>query len=288
MPRKNNLRVCRSGFAGLACLTLAFVANAQGGSAGATASGAAGAANKNTTIGRDMSTSNPEVALELIRPPEKKETKAYDTFKAVPSTDYAKKIQAGENFLKAYPKSELAGYVYPVLVVCYIQAGQIDKGMTTAQKDFEINPRDFRTMAVLSQTLARLYNAAAPNADEQLAKANNYGRKALEGIPTLTKPEGMTDEVFAQAKADIEAMARGGVGLVLLQQKKYAEAIPDLQKATTLNANDQTNFYVLGVASQNSDHFAEAAAAFEKCASLPGNLQDTCKSGAAEAKKLAK
>jgi len=205
----------------------------------------------------------------------------------VPATDYAKKIQAGESFLKAYPKSELTRYVYPVLVVCYIQYGQIDKGMTTAQKDFEVNPKDFRTMAVLSQTLARTYNATAANADEQLAKANDYGKKALEGVPTLVKPEGVTDEVFAQAKADIEAMARGGVGLVLLQQKKYADAIPDLQKATTLNTNDQTNFYLLGVASQNSDHFAEAAAAFEKCAALPGNLQETCKSGAAEAKKLA-
>ena len=291
MPRKNDSRICRVVLAGLACMALAVAASAQGGgNASAAASGAAAgaAAKNNTTVGRDMSTSNPEVALEIIRPPEKKEAKAYDAYKAVPATDYAKKIQAGEDFLKTYPKSELARYVYPVLVVCYIQAGQIDKGMTTAQKDFEVNPKDFRTMAVLSQTLARTYNGAAPNADEQLAKADNYGKKALEGVPTLVKPDGVTDELFAQAKADIEAMAHGGVGLVLLQQKKYAEAIPDLQKATTLNTNDQTNFYLLAVASQNSDRFAEAAAAFEKCAALPGNLQETCKSGAAEAKKLAK
>jgi len=203
------------GLAGLACLALAVTANAQGGgNASADASGAAAgaAAKNNTTVGREHINIEPGSSAGDIRPPEKKEAKAYDAFKAVPATDYAKKIQAGESFLKAYPKSELTRYVYPVLVVCYIQYGQIDKGMTTAQKDFEVNPKDFRTMAVLSQTLARTYNATAANADEQLAKANDYGKKALEGVPTLVKPEGVTDEVFAQAKADIEAMARGGVG----------------------------------------------------------------------------
>src|ERR1051325_9988675 len=128
MPRKNDSRICRVVLAGLACMALAVAASAQGGgNASAAASGAAAgaAAKNNTTVGRDMSTSNPEVALEIIRPPEKKEAKAYDAYKAVPATDYAKKIQAGEDFLKTYPKSELARYVYPVLVVCYIQAGQL-------------------------------------------------------------------------------------------------------------------------------------------------------------------
>ena len=261
--------------------------NAQSAGGGSGAGAGAGASSSTAQPGRDTSPMNAENYLELWhKASDKKEEKAFEQFLAVAAVDYAKKIQAGEAFLKEYPRSELVKFVYPVLVVCYIQSGQIGKGMTTAQKDFEINPKDYRTMAVLSQTLARTYNATAPIADEQLAKADGYGKKALEGIGALTKPEGMTDEDFARAKDDIGAMAYGGIGLVLLQQKKYADAIPDLQKATSLNAFDQTNFYLLGVANQNSNHFADAAEAFAKCASLPGNLEATCKSAVVEAKKL--
>jgi len=247
-----------------------------------------GASTSTAQPGRDTSPTNSENYLELWhRAGDKKEEKAYEQFRAVAATDYARKIEVGESFLKAYPQSELSKLVYPVLVVCYMQSGQMERGMAAAKKDFEINPKDYRTMAVLSQTLARTFNAAAPNAEEQLVKAYGYGKKALEGIPTLAKPEGVTDEAFAHAKDDIGAMAHGGVGLVLLQQRKYEEAIPDLQKATGLNGTDQTNFYLLGVANQNSNRFADAAAAFTRCASLPGNLEATCKGAAAEAKKRA-
>ena len=259
---------------------------AQAAGAGAGASG--GASTSTTQPGRDTSPLNAENALALLpHPADKKEEKAYEKFQAVPAADAAKKIEAGENFLKAYPKSSLAQYVYPILVVGYIQLGQMDKGMATAQRDLEINPKDFRTMAVLSQALARTYNPTAPNAGDQLAKAEDYGKKALEGIPTLKKPEGVSDETFSQMKTETEAMARGGVGLVLLRKNKFGESIPELEKATILNATDQTNFYLLGMAEANTKRFGEAAEAFSKCAALAGNLQAPCTAAAADAKKSA-
>jgi Flp pilus assembly protein TadD len=82
-------------------------------------------------------------------------------------------------------------------------------------------------------------------------------------------------------------MARGGVGLVLLRKNKFDESIPELEKATILNATDQTNFYLLGMAEANTKRFGEAAAAFSKCAALAGNLQAPCTAAAADAKKSA-
>jgi tetratricopeptide (TPR) repeat protein len=223
----------------------------------------------------------------LPRAADKKEEKAYNTFRAVPATDAAKKVEVGENFLKAYPKSQLAQLVYPFLVVGYIQMGQVDKGVAAARQGLTINPNDFRTMAVVSQALARTYNPSAPNAEDQLAKADDYGSKALAGAATWKKPEGVTDEAFAQQKSETEAMAHAGVGLVLLRRDKFEEAIPELEKATALNATDQANFYLLGMAEMNTKRFGEAATAFAKCAALSGNLQETCTSAAAEAKKSA-
>jgi tetratricopeptide (TPR) repeat protein len=281
------MKIYRLGLATLAFAVIACGVRAQGSSAGAAASGAAAgaAAKNNTTVGRDMSLSNPEVALEIIRPVEKKEQKAYDAFKNVPLTDVANKIRAGEKFINEYPKSELVPFVYPFLVVGYIQMNQMPKALDTAKKDLEANPKDYRTMAVLSQTLARTYNPSAPDADSQLAKAQDYGKKAMDGVATMTKPEAMSDEVFAMLKNETNAMAHSGVGLVALRQNKYPEAISEIEKAIALNNQDQTNFYLLGVANMNSGHDQEAAEAFSKCAEITGNLQATCSTAAAQAKK---
>jgi hypothetical protein len=47
------------------------------------------------------------------------------------------------------------------------------------------------------------------------------------------------------------------------------------------------NFYLLGLSNQRASHFEDAAAAFTKCAAMPGAMQPTCQKGAEEAKKLA-
>jgi len=276
--------------AAMVCLAMGTMANAQGGSgagAGAASSGmAAGTAAKNSTqVGRDMSLANPEVALQLVKPVERKEQKAYDSFRNVPMSDTANKIKSGEKFINEFPKSELVAFVYPYLVVGYIQLNQMPKALTVANKDLEINPKDFRTMAVLSQTLARTYNPAASDGDSQLAKSEDYGKKALDGVATLSKPDGMSDDVFAQLKRETEAMGHGGVGLVALRRNQYQSAIAEIEKAISLNDADQTNYYLLGVANMNSDHPGEAAKAFEKCASIQGNLQAECAKAAAGAKK---
>lgn len=291
MPN-NHIRTSFSLFAAATLsLALAAAANAQAGgaSAGSSASAsgmAAGTAAKNsTTVGRDMSLTNPEVAMEVQLVSSKKELRDYDAFKNVALTDAANKIKAGEKFLSSYPNSNLVKYVYPVLVVCYIQSGQIDKGVSTAQKDFEVNKNDFRTMAVLSQTLARSYNPAAADANGQLANAEDYGKKALQGSEELKKPEGVSDETFTAWKKDTQAMAHGGMGLVALRRNQYPEAIAEIEKAISLNDGDQTNYYLLGVANLNSDHPGEAATAFRKCAAIQGNLQAECSKAAGGAKK---
>jgi cytochrome c-type biogenesis protein CcmH/NrfG len=69
---------------------------------------------------------------------------------------------------------------------------------------------------------------------------------------------------------------------------KFADAIPELEQSVKLDpVPDPVNWYILGVVNQNTSHFDDAAAAFGKCALIPGKLQDTCKTRGEEAKKLA-
>jgi tetratricopeptide (TPR) repeat protein len=150
-------------------------------------------------------------------------------------------------------------------------------------------PNDVQTLAILGQTLPRAWNATMPNATVQLDKAEKFSKSAIELTPTIAKPEGMTDAQFTAAKNQTLAMAHGGLGLVYFRRGKYDAAIPEFEEATKVDPNpeaDPVNFYVLGISDEKASHFDAAVAAFNKCASIPGSLQPTCKNNAEEAKKL--
>jgi tetratricopeptide (TPR) repeat protein len=236
-----------------------------------------------SAIGRDTSPMNAENTLEMSNP---QQDSKFQQFQKVAPNDYAKKIKLGEDFLKTYKDSPYRQPIFATLAVVYIQAGEPEKGYAAGANAVELNPNDIRTMAVLCQTMARLYNPSAPDAEKTLASAEQYGNQAVKVAPTLQKPATVSNQDFEAARTNSLAMAYSGLGLVSLRKGNYAQAIPDLDKAVSMDPkHDPTNYYLLGVANQNSMHYDAAIAGFTHCASLPGNLQETCKTAAEKAKK---
>lgn len=216
------------------------------------------------------------------------EDAAIKAFRAAPITDLAKKDQLGEEFLQKYPESRYRPEVYSLLVRGYLSLGQIDKMETVGDKEVALKPDDAQTLAILGSTLPRAMNASTPDPQKRLEKAEQYSKKALEVLPTLVKPEDLSDTDFLKAKDQTSAMAYSGLGIVAFRRQKFAEAIPDFEQAVKLDPiADPVNFYLLGISNVKTSHFEDAANAFNKCAALPGGLQATCKSSADEAKKLA-
>jgi tetratricopeptide (TPR) repeat protein len=204
------------------------------------------------------------------------------------ATDTNKKTQLAEEFLQKYPQSRYRPMMYQMLVSGYFATQQVPKLLDAGEKEIEMNPNDAPVLAVVAQTLARTYNAKAPDASKQLDKAELYSKRAIEITPTLPKPENLTEEAFNNAKKDTLVMAHGGLGLVYIRRGKFTEAIPELEqsvKADTHPDPDPVNYYLLGVADKQTSHFDAAAAAFSKCAAVQSSLQATCKSGAEDAKK---
>jgi tetratricopeptide (TPR) repeat protein len=204
------------------------------------------------------------------------------------ATDANKKIQLAEEFLQKYPQSRYRPTMYQMLVSGYFATQQVPKLLDAGEKEIEMNPNDAPVLAVMAQTLARTYNAKAPDAAKQLDKAELYSKRAIEITPTLPKPETLTEEAFNNAKNDTLVMAHGGLGLVYIRRGKFSEAIPELEqsvKADTHPDPDPVNYYLLGVADKQTSHFDAAAAAFSKCATVQSSLQATCKSSAEDAKK---
>lgn len=221
-------------------------------------------------------------------PASPEEEAAYKAVTATPETDTSKKIQLAEDFLQKYPQSRYRPAMYQSLVSAYFATQQVPKLLDVGAKEIEMNPNDAPVLAVMAQTIARTFNPKAPDALQQLQKAEQYSKRAIEVVPTLPKPENLTEEAFANAKNDTLEMAHGGLGLVYVRLAKYTEAIPELEqsiKEDTRPQPDPVNYYLLGLANDKTSHFAAAVTAFTKCAAIQSSLQPTCKNLGEESKK---
>jgi tetratricopeptide (TPR) repeat protein len=235
------------------------------------------------------STSTPgAVQPAAAPPPTPEEEAAYKAFQDAPPTDVNKKLQLTEDFLKKYPQSRYRPAAYQSLVSGYFATQQVPKLLDAGEKEIALNPNDAPVLAVVAQTIARTFDAKAPDAEQQLEKAETYSKRAIEIVPTLPKPANLTDEAFTIAKNDTLEMAHGGLGLVYIRRAKYAEAIPELEASIKDNTHpqpDPVNFYLLGMADSRTSHYDAAVAAYTKCAAIQSSLAPTCKAGAEEAKK---
>jgi tetratricopeptide (TPR) repeat protein len=231
------------------------------------------------------------LTLDAAPPPvNAEEDAAIKAYREAPVTDVQKKLKLSEDFLAKYPQSRYRPEVYSWEVKGYMALGQIDKMEAAGEKELELAPNDAQTLAIVGSSMPRSMPNTMTEEQKQklLVQAEGYSKKALELAPTLSKPAGVTDEQFALAKNQIQAMAYSGLGLVAFRRGKYAEAIPNFEQSAKLDPNpDPVNYFLLGVSNEKASHFDDAIAAFTKCAAIQSSMQATCKSGIDEAKKLA-
>jgi tetratricopeptide (TPR) repeat protein len=216
------------------------------------------------------------------------EEAAFKDFQALPPNDIDKRIPMAEQFLQKYPQSRYRPVMYQTLVSGYLAKQEVPKMLEAGEKEIALNPNDTPVLGLMGQTLARTANPKSPDAMQQLNKAEQYSRRAIEVTPTLTKPAELSDEQFNNAKSNALEMAYSGLGLVYLQKGKYSDAIPALEqsvKSDTHPEPDPVNLYLLGLANEKASHFDAAVTAYTKCAAIQSTLQPNCKNGIESAKK---
>jgi tetratricopeptide (TPR) repeat protein len=230
------------------------------------------------------------LTMDTTPPVSAEEDAAMKAFRDAPIADVAKKLTMGDDFLQKYPQSRYRAEVLSWQVKGYMSIGQIDKMEGAGEKELALAPNDAQTLAIMGSTMPRSMTAAMSEEQRQavLNQAEAYSKKALDLVPTLPKPDGITDQQFIAAKNQIQAMAYGGLGLVAFRRAKFAEAVPNLEQSAKYDPNpDPVTYYILAICNQKTSHFDDAAAAFTKCAAISGSLQPTCKAGIDEAKKQA-
>jgi tetratricopeptide (TPR) repeat protein len=105
-----------------------------------------------------------------------------------------------------------------------------------------------------------------------LDKAEEYAHRAINLLAKANKPEGLTDEQWAQQKSLQQGVAWSSIGQARLHLKQDAQAVEALKSAAPLlkadNSSYARNQYRLGFAYINLKQLADARAAFSDAASV--------------------
>lgn len=215
------------------------------------------------------------------------EEKAYQEFTAAKADDYDKQIQTGEDFVKKYPQGRYTEYVYARLSNAYFNKQQLDKMYESSDKALALNPNDVSVLVLVGWVIPHNVGPGDPDSDRRLAKAETYEKHALDVLPTLPKPDGLSDDQFTSAKTKEEATAHSGLGLIYFREQKSEDSLKELQLATAKEQSDPVDFFIMGVDLDNLKRYNDAADAFQKCAQIPGAMQDRCKQQGDKAKAQA-
>lgn len=205
------------------------------------------------------------------------EEKSYKAFADAKPDDYDQQIQLGEDFVKKYPESKYNEFIYSRLTNAYFNKQQLDKMYGASDKALALNGNDVTVLVLVGWVIPHNINSNDLDADKRLEKAEGYEKHALELIPNLPKPETLTDDQFTAAKNKEEATAHSGLGLVYFRQNKAEDSLKELQQATATEQTDPVDFFIMGVDLHALKRYSDAEGAFQKCAQIPGAMQDRCK-----------
>ena len=175
----------------------------------------------------------PELAGSWLAAQENiKDPAEYNSYvNAVQQSDPNAKAQAIEAFLQVYPRSVMHVYAAEQLMTAYQQAGNTQKMLDAANRLLQMDPNSVRALA----TLTYYYRVAitAQNLQQNLPLIQQYASRGQQALPSMPKPNGMSDADFAKMRNEFSSIFEGGSGFVALQNKSYAEAARDFRQAVS-------------------------------------------------------
>jgi tetratricopeptide (TPR) repeat protein len=184
--------------------------------------------------------------------------------------DAGKRAALLVKFAQAFPGSVYANQALGVAATAYQQAQNTPKMLEIANGVLAKDPNDVGMLLLLSDYYGEN--------GEQLDKAAAYAKKAVAALETAAKPEGATDDQWAQQKALQKGLALSSLGQVNIEKKENTQAVENLRAAAPLvKANDTSyahNQYRLGFALLNLKRNAEAKEAFTEAASVNSPYRD--------------
>lgn len=214
----------------------------------------------------------------------KAEEAAYKALLSAQSAEPSTRIQLGEDFVAKFPTSHYLPGVYGTLTSSYFATGDTEKMFAVGSKAIQLDPENVDVLSLLAMAIPRRVKTTTPDGPKRLQTAEGYARRAIEIIPTMTKPASVDDASFEKNKNDKLALAHSGLGLIAINHQKYEDARSELLQAVQLASSpDPVDYFLLGNADVQGSYYKDAVDAYEKCGAS-GPLAAQCKARAESAK----
>src|SRR5713226_5030116 len=206
---------------------------------------------------------------------------------AYQAKDAAKRATLLTRFAQIFPDSPYANQALGVAATAYQQAQNAPKMLEVANGLLAKDPNNLGMLLLLSDYYC--------DKTDQLAKAETYAKKAISLLDGAPKPEGVTDDQWAQQKSLQKGLALSSLGQVNIEKKDNAQAVENLKAAAPLLKSDDASYgrnqYRLGYALLNLKKTADAKEAFTQAASVNGHYkalaQEKLKASAGAARRKA-
>jgi tetratricopeptide (TPR) repeat protein len=176
----------------------------------------------------------------------------------------ARKAALLERYATGFADSPFAANAQSLVATAYQQARNYAKMQEFAQKILARDPGNLGMLLLLADD----GNERGVNLD----KADAYAHHALDLLDKASKPEGLSDDQWAQQKSLQQGLAWSSIGQGQLQRKQNTQAVETFKKASSLLKSDNFSYarnqWRLGFAYVNLKQMADARAAFADAASV--------------------
>jgi len=225
--------------------------------------------------------------------PEAKTQEEYNAYKeAATKKDPAEMAAAAEAFAVKFPNSELREILYVQAMNLYQQSDNTEREIAMGRKAIAIDPTDPQPLIHVASGLAETTRDTDLDRQDRLNEAAKDAQAAVDNIDSgLRIPPNVPPEQVAAVKNSIVAMGYETLGVVYINEKKYAEAEQNLLKAVEAHkASPDAGVYLrLSVAQDNLGKYQQALESANKAAQLaqPGTVvQSLAKQQQARLQKL--
>lgn len=178
----------------------------------------------------------------------------YNAFQAAQAEkDPQAQIKDLDDFVSKFPNSTLLQYVYELYYQAYFKVKNYAKSIEYADKlialgDKAESPRRLAAVQARVQLFGSVFNAKAPDAQDQLMKERDAAVLGLKLLPDIKKTNpNVTDAQIKQLTASFENAA----GFADLELKDYSAATEAFKAVLAANPNDGATSYRLGLAYLN-------------------------------------
>jgi len=169
-----------------------------------------------------------------------------------------------ERFAAAFPDSPYAANAQTLVAAAYQQAQNYPKMLDYAQKILARDANNLGMLILLSDYFSER--------GEQLDKAEEYVKKALDLLEKAQKPEGVAEEQWQKQVSLQKGLAWTALGQVHIHRRRDVQAVEAFRAATPLLKPDPftyaRNQYRMGFALLNLKRVAEARSALAEAASI--------------------